>query len=451
MGASAAFLLYLQRALGIAPLLAGTVTLIAWISPHLWRVAMIPLSEPLFLLFLLLALWAGARMERRKGWGPLALFLLAAAAASYTRSLGVAVILAGVLSLGSSGRRRASLGVAVGGAALLAPWFLWSHRAAESIPAPLLDTLGPYAGWWGRQALADPAAYLQRTLANASALGREGLSMVLPGANGALLWLGVLLVPPFVLGLIELSRRTRVLGLTLGIASAILLVWPFQAIRLLVPFEPILILVVAVGFRSLWRLSAKRKGSHVGVGILSLAWALLVLSVSGLRLAEGWPGREYRARARALMDAVEAVREETPEDAVVGAPELWAAIHLFTGRLVVPSARFTRGPGGAPTAGTPEEQLELWVESGVTHLILEQGGAIHGAALARLEALCSPGSVEVLDRRPGALLVALNWDSNCRGRALGMPMGGPPVGDEGTLGLRLTLPTGSPPDRSFGG
>lgn len=423
VGAASVFLLYLERPLGLTPSLAWGVTLIAWASPQLWRVALVPLSEPLFLLVLLLALVAGARMERRRGWGPMVLFLLAATAASYTRSLGVALIGAGALSLCIGGRRRAAFWLTVGATVLLAPWFFWSHHAAESIPGPLLDTLGPYGGWWIRQAMGDPTGYVHYALANAATLLSEVLSLLLPGVNGSFRWLGVFLLPPLIVGLIELFRATRLLVLTLGVTSGVLLLWPFQALRLLVPFQPILILIMVVGFRSLWLRSPNLAATRAGVGITALAWALALSSVFGYRMATGWPGREYGVRAGALMEAVEAVEGQTPGNAVVGAPELWAALHLFTGRLVVPSARFTHRAGGGPIAGTPEEQQELWIRTGVTHLVLEQGGAIHGAALARIEALCQPGSVRELSRGASIVLVALDWDSACKERVLGSAAG----------------------------
>ena len=41
----------------------------------------------------------------------------------------------------------------------------------------------------------------------------------------------------------------------------------------------------------------------------------------------------------------------------------------------------------------------MWRAAGLNHLILEQGGQIHGAALDALEAEC-PGAVNILARMP---------------------------------------------------
>jgi hypothetical protein len=118
------------------------------------------------------------------------------------------------------------------------------------------------------------------------------------------------------------------------------------------------------------------------------------------------------------MTAVRAVGEKTPPGAVVGAPELWSGIHLVTGRTVVPSARFRPLGIGGPTAGTPEEQYEIWISTGLTHIVVEHGGQVHGEAIDRIDALCPPGTVLLLDNQPGQFLVALDWDSTCQARVM---------------------------------
>ena len=120
---------------------------LAWLSPSLWRLAMVPLSEPLFIVMLILALWMGARLERGGGKGILLLFLLAASLAFHTRTMGVVVLLGCTAALLLRGRRKDSLLTLGGGVALALPWVLWSRSVASAIPAPLQDTLGPYGGW----------------------------------------------------------------------------------------------------------------------------------------------------------------------------------------------------------------------------------------------------------------------------------------------------------------
>jgi len=412
--AAGVFSIYLKRVLRLPAALALSLTAFIWISAHLWRVAAVPLSEPLFLLGLLMALWAGGKMESKSGAGPIILFLLAGGWAFYARTLGVAVLVAGVVVLLLGGRRKAAGWTAFGTLALLLPWLYWSGRAADSIPEPLLDTLGPYGGWLMGQIFQQPWEFAQFVLANLGHLLARIVTLLLPGLPGHHLILGLVVAPLLLLGLWELFTRTRLLPLTLCLSLGILLLWPFREIRLLVPFQPILMLCMVMGFWRLMYSMSLPSRLRVPVAVVALAWVAFFASVSIFRLSSGWSVEPYRIRSAALMDAVRAVEENTPSDAVVGAPELWAGIHLYTGRAVVPSARFRPMARGEPVEGTPEQQYEIWIGSGVTHILVEHGGRVHGPALDRIDALCPPGTVQVLDIQPGRFLVALPWDAACQ-------------------------------------
>ncbi len=412
--AAGVFSVYLKKILGLSAPSALSLTALIWISAHLWRVASVPLSEPLFLLGILAALWAGGRMEAKGGIGPVVLFLLAGGGALYARTLGVAVLVAGVVSLLLGGRRKAAGWTAFGTLALLLPWTYWSGRAADSIPEPLLDTLGPYGGWLMGQLLQQPWEFVQFVAANAGHLLSRIATLLLPGVPGPSLLLGLVVAPVFLLGLGELFKRSRILPLTLCLSLGILLLWPFQEIRLLVPFQPVLMLCVVMGFRRLVYSMSLPSRLRVPVAVVALAWVALFASVSIFRLSSGWSVEPYRIRSAALLDAVRAVEENTPPDAVVGAPELWAGIHLYTGRAVVPSARFRPLAAGGPVEGSPEQQYAIWIGSGLTHVLVEHGGRVHGPALDRVDALCPPGTVQLLDSQPGRFLVALAWDSACQ-------------------------------------
>jgi len=412
------FLAYAVKVLRIPLLFALVVTAMIWTSAHLWQVASIPLSEPLYLTTLLLALWAGGKMERTPGGVWVLLFLVAGSGAFYARTMGIAVLVAGIVSLVVKKRRNASLGVAVGSVAVVLPWVVWTHMARESIPGPLRDTLGPYGGWLASQVLQQPLAFLAFLGRSAMSLLFRTLALLCPGVPGLWSLAGLALVAPLLLGMWVSFRRSPVLPLTLLASFGILLAWPFQEIRLMVPLQPFLLLFVALGIRELVLkvpLPTWTRRLAVGTG---LAWALLFTGVSIVRLATGWTSEAYRIRSAALMDAVRAVQEKTPQDAVVGAPELWPGIQLFTGRTVVPSARFRPLSGGGPVEGTPQEQYEIWIATGLTHLLVEHGGQVHGAALDRIDALCAPGTVQVLDSQPGRFLVQLSWDRACQERVL---------------------------------
>ncbi len=426
--AGGVFAVYLGKVLRLPPLVCFSATAGIWLSAHLWRVASVPLSEPLFLLALLLALWAGGRAEERKGVWPILVFLIAGGCALHVRTLGLAMLAGGGLSLTIRRRWRAALWTGIGTLGLFLPWAWWTRRAAAGLPDPLLDTLGPYGGWLMAQGLGHPGEFGRFLVANTGQLlGRTG-TLLLPGVPAPSLLLGLALVPFLSLGLWELYRRSPILPATLGLSLGVLLVWPFQDIRLLVPFQPLLMLAMGMGFWKGYHLLGSAAGMRVLVAGVALGWGGFFGAMSIHRLRDGWSVEPYRIRSAALMDAVRAVSEKTPVDAVVGAPEMWAGIHLYTGRSVVPSARFRPVSEGNSVGGTPEEQYELWIEMGVTHILVEHGGRVHGAALDRIDALCPPGTVVLLDSEPGRFLVELTWDESCQQRVL--------TGGQGTESVR---------------
>lgn len=427
LGVSAAvFLAFLIRCLALPHLAALGVVTVAWLSPALWRVALVPLSEPLFLLLLTLSFWAALRLERRPGGGALTLFLLAAGSVFYTRTIGVALLVAAILTLALKRRNREALGLAAGSILLVLPWAMWSRIATASLPEPLRDTLGSYGGWWIRQVMAEPGAFVEFLPSKALLLGQQASDLLAPTSAGIARWVGVPLLALALVGLWESRKVSITIPLTLLLTAGTLLVWPFQDIRLLVPYQPFLILGVVFGYRSVSKRWAHRSPLLRGGRSLALVLVAIFVGVWGFRLASGWPGSPYRVRAEALGQAVRAVEENTAADAVVGAPELWSGIHLFTGRAVMPSARFLPLAQDGPSWGTPAEQYALWAAGGLDHVLVEHGGGVHGDALDRVDEVCRPGTVEVLDIQPGQFLVRLNWAGSCRDRLLGTrePVGG---------------------------
>jgi hypothetical protein len=67
------------------------------------------------------------------------------------------------------------------------------------------------------------------------------------------------------------------------------------------------------------------------------------------------------------------------------------------------------------------EQLQLWWDAGIDHVLLEEGGVVHGDALNLLEERC-PGTVGILARMPPQILVRVAWDGSCAS-SLGLDSG----------------------------
>ncbi len=87
--AGALFGWFARRFTGLPLLPSIGVAVLAWSSADLWRFSLIPLSEPLFLLSLILVLAAGSAMEKEPGYRWAAALLIAFLLAFHTRTLGV--------------------------------------------------------------------------------------------------------------------------------------------------------------------------------------------------------------------------------------------------------------------------------------------------------------------------------------------------------------------------
>ena len=391
-----------------------------WLLPDLWRLALVPLSEPLFLVTLVAALWTGSRLEVQPTWRRLGEFLAVFALAYHTRTMGLAVGIAIPLALLMRGRMAWALRSTAGAVMIIVPWMFWSGRAAAGIPAPLRDTLGPYTGWLTGQAGGE-GGYFGVMVTRALALASRIVGVFFPGAQGwdAVL-AGVVIGGVLFLGVRRLSAQTWTPIVTAALLTGMLWLWPYQEIRLTMPLIPVLGMVLVAGFRpESERLTrgivvdgARPDPVTFLVGIMGLAWILALGSASVIALIRERHVEPLRVRELMLARAVEAVGERVPPNGVVGAPELWAGLALHTGRRVAPSARF-RLAGEGPIWGTPSEQFAVWSAARIEYVVLENAGLVHQEAMDELDVRC-PGAVQLQASWAGGMLVRLDWDDVCR-------------------------------------
>lgn len=400
-------------------------------STDVIRTAVVPLSEPLFLLLVVLALaqWrtieAALGIDRRDeearsiAWRQLAIPAVTLVGVVATRSAGLALVLAFgaalVLPRPSSSRLGAAALVTGPAALFVLAWGRWSTGATGRIPEGARDLLGPYQGWLADQVLSAPAVFLGDLPGHATGVLGRAIALLIPGLAGTPMWVaGSVLLGLGGVGTVILIRRLPPLGWFVAAYLSMVLLWPYLDRRLLVPLHPALIAAIAVGGIALLDRATSRPLRRVVLGFAA-TWLLGYATVTAYRVADGWPTAPYRVRAENLAAAVEAMNRTVSDDAVVGAPEFWAALHLHGGWTVAPSVRFDPRSvdPDTPMWGTPDEQLALWRESGIDHLLLEQGGQLHGAALDRLESEC-PGTVYVLAQMQPAMVVKLEWTPTCR-------------------------------------
>lgn len=422
----------LRRGAGEAPWPAAGMAALAFASADVWRTALIPLSEPLFLALGAAAFAAWPRAVRG-GVGGRALLAALLSAAVLTRSAGVALVAGFGMALLAAGRWRHAVAVVAPPLLAAMAWGGWAAAKAREIPEEMRDLLGPYGGWLGGQLVEAPGAFVAGLPAHAGAVSTRTLALLVPGVEGRWLWAAAFPLAALALvGTRSLARRLPPLPWVVAAYVGMLLVWPFVDRRLVAPLHPWVAILVATGALEAWRGvrapagvpsgprgRARRAALWVAVAT-GVVWSLGHAGVTATRVGDGWAAAPYGLRAERLAAAVEAMERTVPPDAVVGAPEFWAAVSLHGPWRGAPSARFTlrADEPGTPEWGTPRQQLALWWSVGADHILLEQGGRIHGDALNLLEETC-PGAVGILARFPPQMLVRLEWDAACA-RALGL-------------------------------
>jgi hypothetical protein len=396
-------------ALWIALLAGG----LAVTSGDVLRISSAALSEALFLALAAGAftLWPGATRGDRTGSYRVALAALLLVLIG-TRAAGLAFVVGFglAMALGRAGPRAAAL---VAGPALATwlGWSAWADRRAATIPVDMQDLLGPYGGWMSEQFFSDPGGFIARFPAHAMGVFERMAILLLPRVDGLPLWLAA--VPLFAVatyGWLDARQRIPPLAWSTLAYLGLLLVWPYLDRRLVVPLHVFVVALLAIGTGALVQgLRARR--AVLAVTVVMGSWAGFYAIVNAHRIAVEWPTAAYRIRADRLAAGVEAMRRTVPSDAIVGAPEFWAALHLHGGWTVAPSVLFDPAStdAEAPVWGSPEAQERLWRSAGVEYLLLEQGGLLHGATLDLLEERC-PGMVRVLARTPPMLVVRLVWD-----------------------------------------
>jgi hypothetical protein len=147
---------------------------------------------------------------------------------------------------------------------------------------------------------------------------------------------------------------------------------------------------------------------------LAATWALTFAFANAAALLARSHDQLYLSRSLRLLWAAQAVNRSVPPAAVVVAPELWAGLHLYTGRTVAPSVRFRPVATGESQWGTPAEQLALWRSVGAEYVLLEFGAAVHGDALRLIQQRCGVASVQLVARTQSMDLVRLVLDDSCR-------------------------------------
>jgi 4-amino-4-deoxy-L-arabinose transferase-like glycosyltransferase len=343
---------------------AAAVALTAF-SPGLLEFAGMALSEVPFTFLVAGSLWLTLRFNGDPRPGGIAAAMAAAVAGFLVRSAGITAV-AGVLA-----------------------WLVVRRRLRSGWIAVLVSALA-IAGWFAYTALAGPASdtgsSYGRDLSEVASTGPGGFAgLLMQGTNNArlyllalpeslgvptipgtpidnLLWLVVLLACGSV-GLLALLRRWPAAAVHLLLSAAVLVVWPWPVIRLMIPMLPLIGAALLLGSFAL----AGRIGPTAQT-IVPLVFAAL-LSSSGLvaHLARDTNHECNRRNPyddpacfspgnRNMVWAARLIRDSAPPGTVVatGRP---AAVHYFSGRPTLSLSALRRSAG---ESGTPDPAI-IWV------------------------------------------------------------------------------------------
>lgn len=348
------------------------------------------------------------------GWAAAGLL---ASLAFLTRSIGIALIAAVLVTAWVRHHRRSALIAAAAAAAMSAPWIVWSAARISAIPPAVLGHYGPYTEWYREGLAAGGPAFIWETAVTKFAPLVETLAFAwFPGGpRAATLFVVVLLSGLAVLGGRAVWKRSPAIPLFVLFYLLVVFLWPFEPYRFYYMIGPFLTLLVAEGAFSL--LAEGRAGVPAFARPVGLLVATLLVVNAGQYHLRGWINRAWELPqtlpAEAYSPYVAWIELNTKRSDVIAA-HFDPYVYWETGRQSVPSAEFrasgfAAGASGASDAGgptargdgspgsSPADELEQIVETfGPRYLILLDA-----------EDVATAGVAGYLERHPDALVEVL--------------------------------------------
>lgn len=264
---------------------AALLTIIAiFINPRLIQYSGMIMSEALFFLCVSAAVWALSQDAPRRSH--LLLAGAAAIAAALTRSAGVTVVFAVIVTLILARRTRPAIMVAVAALVINGSWFVWTTRAPEQIVGTqgenyIADTFipnnsasPPLPRLIPRRIFNNSRKYATRTVPSLLPLPTiEGTpldNLFLVGVTGIC----------FTIGAWRLRRSWTIVPVVVASYVSLLLVWPWVVIRFMSPVIPFIVVLVIAGAFEL----ARRVRTRWRVLIpASIAFTIMFTAASSLR------------------------------------------------------------------------------------------------------------------------------------------------------------------------
>lgn len=302
------------------------------------------LSEPLFLVGLIGALFAAERAADSGRPRDAVLAGVAGGLLALVRTLGVVVVPATALVLLWRRRWAAAALVVTSAVIVMLPWQLWVAAHAAELPPVLQGKYGPYASWVADAMRTEGPAWVARLVwFNLTQITAQGWATVTVQSMPDVRWIATAaLIGLFALGWWQLVRRTPVAAWTVVGYLALVVAWPFMPARFTWGIWPLVGLVFALAIQRVlaWRPSRP---------MIALRWAAIATTVL---LCAGYVRYNYHGTSRGWWTQVQRLSADraqpfadwvtantAPDDVLVTDDDL--LIYLYTGRRTMPASTFT--------------------------------------------------------------------------------------------------------------
>lgn len=335
--------IFAARHLGLRPMVAAALTVLAFTSIQVQWLVNTLLSETLFLV-LCFAAWLIA--ERARSSARVGLWIVAGfvvGLAILTRTLGVALV--GGLVVGLLWERRWRETAAFVGTVVLTllPWQLYVSRTAPDFPVEILGTYGPYLDYVltgyreagiglvlevARKNLIETWQFIGVPLQPFGPVAWRGWLVLLAGALG-------------VVGFVAMLRRPalRPFAIAALLYTGAVIVWPFQVERFLWAIWPLYVFLVAAGAQALlaWQPPRAARAMHATVWAVGLTLALghAAYNINGMR--KDHIGKAPEVLAYRNLRVVRYVNSREDLRGKVIAADVAPMVALYSGEMVVPT------------------------------------------------------------------------------------------------------------------
>ena len=410
-GIALLLLRFLRERFQLGSLAAAVFALLSVLSIPMLSLSVVVMSEPCFLMLLLVSLLLAERIAcdadvaaRRLVW-----FGLLLGVATLVRTQGIALIAAVSITLLMRRRVRAAALSSAVALLVIAPWLLWSSAQSGIVPPAMRGSYDTYGSWLASGVRAEGLSLFGRTALHTSAeIGAMFASFTAPGMPG---WMRMaalaMLVALAVVGARVLWRGAPVTALFLLLYAALTIFWPFPPARFVWGVWPLVLLVPVLGAREISGWHPRETAPRVLRGAGLAAAALLIMGHAKYCIRGYW-GEWWasipRANALQLRPLVRWASRHTSPGEVLGV-ESESAVYLYAGRFAVPIQTFTARQFLERRTAAENAQVLRSILSRYSVTAVAVSGPITRDA-ARELATARPPELVVRDTFPGGIVLA---------------------------------------------